>query len=94
MATQRFEVLGGPSKFDLMLCLFDNNIPDRQRTAGFLLDGLGKFVNDFIINGVEREDGSGEKWMLTGVRVVNGRIAGHMRGYYNTQTRRGWLELS
>ena len=92
MSTQCFEIIGGPSKFDLMLCLFDNNIPDRQRMAGFVLSGLGNFPHDFIINGVEREDGSGEKWLIRGVR--NGRSAEQMKGYYNTQNRRGRLELS
>ena len=92
MATQRFGIAGGPNKFDLMLAVFDNNTP-HQRVVTFLLSDGNH--HHFIVNGVEREDGSGRKWLIKGTQVTeSGRLIGHMKGYYCTTNRRGWMELS
>ena len=75
-------IKGGPSKWDLMLALFDGNTGG-PRYLDFHLES-GKLSGAVVVSSVEREDGSGESWNITGrtgsIRVVI---------YYNTHTRRG-----
>ena len=78
-----FNVVGGPSKFDLMLSLFDGNKQPR-RTVEFQLEG----VRDTITAGitmVQQEDGSGESWNVEGWTTFN------IKAYYCTRDRKGYL---
>lgn len=90
---RRFEIVDGPSKWDLMLALFDRECcPSRMVTfsiRGPQMD-LGKhpiFSESFEINEVSQEDGSGENWLFKG-----SCFSKHAHGFFSTRTRKGWLE--
>lgn len=105
MATQH-KIVNGPSKFDLMLALFDpNSKPDfRKVTFSYFLSGYidpktgHKIVDclertaEVIIIEISKEDNSGESWMFKGVfNESTGNT--HVRGYFHTQRRNGWIEF-
>jgi len=94
----RLTITNGPSKWDLMLALFDGDVRHR-RTVTFSLEDPAPQCDhpgipdlDFVINGIQREDVSGELWLLEGYYPGFNRNR-PMRGCFNTQTRRGWLEF-
>ena len=89
MATQEFQILEGPSKYDLMLGLFDGNCAKPRLVLFALWDGARtRTVTSVLLSGVSREDGSGESWIVTG--YTNGK---RVKGYYSTKTRKGNLEM-
>jgi hypothetical protein len=82
-------ILDGPSKFDLMLSLFDGNSTKPRYARFFILEpGARESSNSIpvLISGIIREDGSGEKWIFTG--YIQGKS---VTGYFCTQDRRGWI---
>jgi hypothetical protein len=85
---RKYSVIDGPSKFDLMVSLFvGSNAAGSQSEVYFTLeDGFRVPVR---INGIEREDGSGESWCITG-------YFGQVRasGYFSTSRRHGYIEFS
>ena len=85
----RFEIVNGPSKFDLMLALFDGNC-DHRRIVDFTLLSPQKEHKTFscIINDLKREDGSGESWLFAGYFGVN-----PLHGYFSTKHRKGWIKF-
>ena len=86
----RFSVVGGPSKFDLMLSLFDGNQTPR-RTVDFQLEGK-KYPISVAILGVQQEDGSGESWNIEGLLWDKHHSEGYkVKGYYVTKGRAGSL---
>lgn len=92
MATQdQYNITDGPSKFDLVLALFDG------KDAKVTLEG--KEIVRVNINSVKAEDWKRESWVLDG---YNGSVSisgksllnvGKFTGYYNSRTRKGWLKL-
>ncbi len=90
----RFSITNGPSKFDLMVALFDKN-----RGVEFTVKFDG-FTNrfDFTITGVRIEDGSRESWLIEGLYTEIEKPRGRevnwkgFRGYYDTRRRTGWIE--
>jgi hypothetical protein len=94
MATN-YKILRGPSKWDLMLSLFDSTMGS-PRYAWFKVtpeDHNSKEPKsmDFcvLVNGVSREDGSSESW------IFNGYSAGRkVNGWFRTTNREGRLELA
>ncbi len=95
---QRSNIVDGPSKFDLMLALFDSDSSHR-RTVAFLLENPEAKQGDlqcaslnFVINEVGREDGSGENWLFDGYYKVADR-SGNARGFFSTRTRKGWVQF-
>ncbi|MDP3793910.1 MAG: hypothetical protein Q8R07_04110, partial [Candidatus Uhrbacteria bacterium] len=65
----QFSIMNGPSKFDLMLALFDRDPEpsDLPRTVIFmLLEDDGHATRSAMIDGVQVEDGSGESWNIEG----------------------------
>ena len=93
-------IIGGPSKFDLMLALFDNQAP-HGRTVIFHLEedlderlGKGRTERRFTatIDAVQAEDGSAESWNFKGKGHyhVNG-VKFAVEGYYSTKRRRGHI---
>ncbi len=95
---RRSNIVDGPSKFDLMLALFDV-YSNRRRTVEFLLENPeAKQVDlqcaslNFVINEVGREDGGDENWLFKGYYKVADRN-GHVRGFFSTRTRKGWVEF-
>ena len=85
----RYDITDGPSKMDFMLSLFDGDTQHR-RPVVFTLRGEG--LTSFIIDGVEREDGSGENWIFKGSYYLGSisRILAH--GFFSTRMRKGWIE--
>lgn len=87
------KITSGPSKWDLMLGLFDNT-SEKSRYVAFVLD---KPTNDYdfphgkveiSIDSLEREDGSGDSWNITGrLRGSNQFI----RAFFSTKRRKGTL---
>ena len=90
-------LVDGPSKFDLMLSLFD-----KGRKVSFK-DEMGmRYIA--TISMIQAEDGSGESWNLNGSTelVPPGRPLGcgpehplryHFVGYFRTDKRRGHIVL-
>lgn len=79
------KILNGPSKWDIMLALFDNTAR-AVRTVKFTCDQTGLPTRDFevSIDSVLREDGSGESWEFTGHVGFQS-----VKGCFNTVTRKG-----
>ena len=88
MTPQGFQIVDGPSKFDLMLGLFSGTCMNPRRVQFFVLDGSDRTMLSTLLSGVSREDGSGESWLFTG--HTNGKF---VKGYFSTKTRKGHLEL-
>lgn len=90
-----FNVVGGPSKFDLMLSLFDGN-KDPRRTVEFQLEGARRPITVGITM-VQQEDGSGESWnfrgWVSGDDPTNSMFALnlHVDGYFSTRGRKGYI---
>ena len=86
MATETMAIVAGPSKYDLMLGLFEG------KEAEFTLryTGLANSPVDHVVRvrilSVGREDDSNESWMI-------GFYVGlqHFRGYFSTRDRKGWI---
>ena len=83
-----FNVTGGPSKFDLMLSLFDGN-KDPRRTVEFQLEGAHVPITAGITM-VQQEDGSGESWNFEGW-LANYRRGFNIKGYYSSRSRTGYI---
>ena len=101
MTTIHSDISQGPSKFELMMALFDRksvNTRDVEFRLGANDSALSAHV---VITGVEIEDGSGEKWIFKGyVRRVSPHPEtsippppSNCRGFYRTDARKGWIEL-
>ena len=83
------KITSGPSKFDLMLALFDRK-GSKPRIVSFTFEDQGVFPFQVIIEQVGIEDGSGESWMIKGA-WVRGDIRG-FEAHYRTDTRTGWIK--
>lgn len=84
-----FRVVHGPSKFDLMLSLFDS-YEDRLRTVEFHLeDAIAPITVGVIL--IQQKDLSRERW------VFNGYLANYrgrtlmIKGHYSSRYRTGHL---
>jgi hypothetical protein len=84
-----FNIVGGPSKFDLMVSLFEGN-PHCRRTVAFKLEGLRQEIN-VAITGIQQADGSGESWNFDG--WVLGEPHAHVKGYYGSHGRAGYFHF-
>lgn len=80
-----FSITGGPSKFDLMVSLFEGN-PKVRKTVSFKLEGLRREIQ-VAITGVQQEDGSGESWNIEG--WVMGEFRANVKAYYSSRSRSG-----
>lgn len=83
-----FNVTGGPSKFDLMLSLFDGN-KEPRRTVEFQLEGARAPIV-VAVTMVQQEDGSGESWNFEG-HMTNYRRSFRVGGYYSSNSRKGYI---
>lgn len=87
-----FEITQGPSKFDLCVSLFDGNRQGR-RIVEFEIKNPAKIAKIKVaINGVDQEDGSGEKWIFRGYLFGTG-ISCNVHGFLSTQDRKGWIDF-
>ena len=78
----------GPSKFDLMLSLFDGN-KEPRRTVEFDLGGTRGLIT-VAITMIQQEDGSGESWNFEGW-ITNYRRNFGVKGYYSSKGRTGCI---
>ena len=93
-------ITAGPSKFDLMLALFDRG--GTPRSVEFRLAGPGKHRALVVITAVECEDGSGESWNYKGrlLRIHPSKEGdGSPRlqdaeGWYHSGRRQGTMRIS
>jgi hypothetical protein len=86
-----FNIVAGPSKFDLMLALFDGTI-EHHRCVEFEFNTTPRMTvkTKFLVSSVQREDGSGESWNFEGsLSYDNFCTLKNVRGYYSTKTRTG-----
>ncbi|MDB5236989.1 MAG: hypothetical protein JWL88_91 [Parcubacteria group bacterium] len=99
----RSDITGGPSKFELMLSLFDRK--PNVRTVEFRLgfDNQENAISAIVvINGVSLEDGSGESFCFEGyVQSMKPSLQRDtrsqfrkMKGWYSTASRKGWIMLT
>lgn len=96
----------GPSKWDLMLGLFDNTASS-PRQVTFRLDASPREQSELgaswlaelpmtievSLNSLQREDGSGESWNFQGHVRHLGVYVGEADGYFSTKHRRGAIHL-
>jgi hypothetical protein len=87
MATQ-YPIVSGPSKFDIMMALFDWSIK-KPRLVKFDHQCRRESLT-VSITSVMAEDGSGESWIVEG-NVSDEKLT-HYKAYYRTDTRRGWIK--
>ncbi len=92
MGSNEFTISNGPSKFDLMLALFDSKQPNLRRVTFHLSNGNKLEAS---ISAVQMEDGSGESWLFTATgRFTTGAIEFRScTGYYDTVTRNGRVTI-
>lgn len=92
MVTQT-KIIDGPSKFDLMLALFDRKGNDR--TVDFKTEDGKEW--SALIRSVEVEDGSGESWNVSAMFDYKRRpgvrpsVGAYVKFYFNTANRQGIL---
>jgi hypothetical protein len=99
--TQQEAIVGGPSKFELMLGLFDHTDANKRtvtftvrrasRVRGVASTEMDGTAVKIAIDQVGRESGDGESWLFEG-SVPGG--AKSVTGYYSTRTNTGWLKRS
>jgi len=98
MATKSLNIVGGPSKWDLMLAVFDRDHEPGREVMLLIEDWTGenRTVNvHVIIPSIKQEQGSCEAWKFEGT-VVDGpdEVLKHrVKGCYDTKARKGKLEL-
>ena len=95
-------ISGKLSKFDLMVSLFDSNSENRRTVAFQAVVPYGQSgslnINQEIqvrMEGIEREDGSGENWNFHGYQqtTVEGKPKFEkVKGFFSTRTQTGWIE--
>ena len=82
---QQFQILHGPSKWDLHTSLFPTDMG--VSSPLILQTTLKTYPVNISLNRVMREDGSGESWLFNGVDADN--VERVCSGYYSTANRRG-----
>ena len=83
------DVVNGPDKFTLAWSLFGGSGYLNQQSVTFAVqetDGSHSWAEEIKLNSAEREDGSAERWNLSGHNVANGC---NVKIYYNLQGRKG-----
>lgn len=91
MAAPSIRIVKGPSKFDLMIAFFDNNVNNTRPVDFELSDGEKIRVG---IRGITREDGSGESWIIDSYfwgTTPHPHFGQDIKLYYSTRHRRGCL---
>ncbi len=98
---QRYKITNGPSKWDLMLGLFDNTASNPREVEFTIADstedpGPGEPVTliaaKFVLNVIGRESGSGEDWIFEGYNPRH-PLRPAAKGYFSTRTRSGHVEV-
>lgn len=100
MVTQ-YQITDGPSKWDLMLALFDGDSASRHRVrfSNELVDPRYPAVVYVCIDELSREDGSGECWNFKGRAYQGVNEWKHLTnckvgGFFTTRQRGGHISVS
>lgn len=88
--SEPIQIVNGPDLMKMIFSLAEGN-PTPRKTVTFINGAGTEFV--LAITAMAQEDGSGNRWTFNGYGGA-GRFRGEMRGYFDTQTRKGWLEWS
>ncbi len=91
MTAFREDIVNGPSKFALMLALFDWE-PHRKVT----ITGQAGQKFELWITGISAEDGSGESWNIGGTTTVfreGKEESRNFSAYFRTDSRKGWISV-
>jgi len=102
MAPKQYRIVGGPSKFDLMIAFFARELDGGRRSVTFSLS-FPRVIDDLrwledvevILNDLQWEDGSGESWNWKGY-TLGAKQRGwgpDVEGHFSTHTRLGWLRV-
>jgi hypothetical protein len=86
----RYNITNGPSKWDLMLSLFDGDYRHRREALFFLQLGTIKDAVPFLINELAREGESGECWNFKGLA---GSHRCECHGFFSIKNRKGWVQM-
>jgi len=92
---ERFLITNGPDNEGLSVSLFHGDQNDRRPVCfvvGFVVgDEGGKEV---FINMLRRESGDPFNWLFSGyLRLDDGKSLVKVNGYFNTRTKKGWIEF-
>ena len=82
--TEAVAILNGPSKFDIMLALFDR----RKVSLRVCFPRGNPFDAPLIVSSVEAEDGSGDSWNIKGTLQVEDGLY-PFSFYFSTKNRKG-----
>ena len=80
-----WSILSGPSKYDLMLALFDRTM-DRPRPVTFKIEMHSVIAH---VVSVSIEDGTGDSWLI---ELQSSDFGRYFHGHYNSDRRTGTLE--
>lgn len=91
--TTQYEITDGPSKFDLMMSHFAGRSGDKSRLAPIFK--LRQHTVCAVIDRCEREDGSGERYIISGFAWFpkDPSTSRHYNAYYDCQRREGWMKF-
>lgn len=84
-----FHIVDGPSKFDLMVSLFD--VKEPRRTVEFRLEGVCDSIT-VAITSVQQEESSSESWNIEGL-ITNYRGIS-LKAHYSSCSRNGCLTFT
>jgi hypothetical protein len=89
----RLEITDGPSKFDLMIALFDGKSHDRRTVKFVFHNPPADFStwHNFVVNMLERKNGQLDDWLFAGY-FSDALRPTYMQGFFSTKTRKGWME--
>ena len=98
----KVSIVAGPNEMQLMMSLmraykgpYGIDI-SKATSVYFTTDGKESTMTggfSACVNGMSRENGSGNSWMLEGYLFDYPNISG-LNGYYNSKTRKGYLTLT
>lgn len=97
--TEKYTILHGPTKFDLMMAFFDGDHTCRRRLKfkiekpdNSVLNKI-QIIAEAVINKIEWEDGSGNSWNMEGLFQIND-TSFKGSAYYSTKKLSGHLSIN
>lgn len=100
MASFKFEedvqymISKGPDKARLIVSQWHGDRTERIPVKFKVFKDGGSCWVDLIVNGADREDGSGENWLLKGYVLQSGGSFGQrFEAFFSIGTRGGWMKF-
>jgi len=89
---EEYVITEGPSKWDLMLSLFDStgSCPRKINFSGYPREDKERKTENFsvLVSAIQKEDGSGESWNIDAFHDKR-----KVRVYFSTRNRTGHLKF-